>query len=147
MNIKELFTEDRGVSPVIGVILMVAITVILAAVIGAFVIGLGDSAQQTAPQASIDFDFQGNDNVTLVHGGGDRLDPDEISVTIDGFDQNDDINVSAWGNGDITAGDSLDVVDDSEDIDNLDDVDEGDTIRVVWEGGDSSNTLAERDFP
>jgi flagellin-like protein len=34
--------EDRGVSPVIGVILMVAITVILAAVIGAFVLGLGD---------------------------------------------------------------------------------------------------------
>ena len=34
--------EDRGVSPVIGVILLVAITVILAAVIGAFVLGLGN---------------------------------------------------------------------------------------------------------
>jgi archaeal type IV pilus assembly protein PilA len=37
---------DRGVSPVIGVILMVAITVILAAVIGAFVLGLGDGLNQ-----------------------------------------------------------------------------------------------------
>ncbi|TKX64810.1 type IV pilin [Halorubrum sp. GN12_10-3_MGM] len=35
--------QDRAVSPVIGVILMVAITVILAAVIGTFVLGLGDS--------------------------------------------------------------------------------------------------------
>ncbi|ELK56003.1 hypothetical protein D320_01493, partial [Haloferax sp. BAB-2207] len=42
MQIKTMFTESRAVSPVIGVILMVAITVILAAVIGTFVLGLGD---------------------------------------------------------------------------------------------------------
>ena len=35
--------DDDAVSPVIGVILMVAITVILAAVIGTFVLGLGDN--------------------------------------------------------------------------------------------------------
>lgn len=38
---KEDAKKDRGVSPVIGVILMVAITVILAAVIAAFVLGIG----------------------------------------------------------------------------------------------------------
>ncbi|MEF8887928.1 MAG: type IV pilin N-terminal domain-containing protein, partial [Haloarculaceae archaeon] len=42
--------EDRGVSPVIGVILMVAITVILAAVIATFVLGLGEQVSQTSPQ-------------------------------------------------------------------------------------------------
>ena len=53
MQIKELLTGDeRAVSPVIGVILMVAITVILAAVIGTFVLGLGDRVSQSAPQAS-----------------------------------------------------------------------------------------------
>jgi len=41
------------VSPVIGVILMVAITVILAAVIGTFVLGLGDQVQNTTPRASL----------------------------------------------------------------------------------------------
>ncbi|MFC7136645.1 type IV pilin [Halobaculum litoreum] len=41
MNVHELFTEERAVSPVIGVILMVAITVILAAVVGSFVFGIG----------------------------------------------------------------------------------------------------------
>lgn len=40
--------EQRAVSPVIGVILMVAITVILAAVIAAFVLDLGDSVGQEA---------------------------------------------------------------------------------------------------
>ncbi|MCY4732257.1 type IV pilin N-terminal domain-containing protein [Natronomonas gomsonensis] len=54
MELKHLFTADddnRAVSPVIGVILMVAITVILAAVIGTFVLGLGDQVQQTSPNA------------------------------------------------------------------------------------------------
>lgn len=45
--------DERAVSPVIGVILMVAITVILAAVIAAFVLDLGDSVGQE-PQAGVD---------------------------------------------------------------------------------------------
>ncbi len=49
MDFKQLFDDDRAVSPVIGVILMVAITVILAAVIGTFVLGLGDQVQNTNP--------------------------------------------------------------------------------------------------
>ena len=58
---REKFAEirqqhsDAGVSPVIGVILMVAITVILAAVIGTFVLGLGDSVSQN-PQAGVTFE-------------------------------------------------------------------------------------------
>lgn len=67
MKLNDLFTDDRAVSPVIGVILMVAITVILAAVIGAFVLGLGGSTE-AAPQAS----FQCNSG-DLVHNGGDTL--------------------------------------------------------------------------
>ena len=66
--------EDDAVSPVIGVILMVAITVLLAAVIASFVLGLGDRAQQTVPQASFstDYDPTGNSNnglVTITHDG------------------------------------------------------------------------------
>lgn len=39
--------DEKGVSPVIGVILMVAITVILAAVIASFVFGMGGQLQPT----------------------------------------------------------------------------------------------------
>ncbi|MFB6269961.1 MAG: archaellin/type IV pilin N-terminal domain-containing protein, partial [Halobacterium sp.] len=45
--------DERGVSPVIGVILMVAITVILAAVIASFVLGFGDSVSKSV-QAGAD---------------------------------------------------------------------------------------------
>jgi flagellin-like protein len=47
--------DDRGVSPVIGVILMVAITVILAAVIGTFVLGLGGNQEANAT-AGVNFE-------------------------------------------------------------------------------------------
>jgi flagellin-like protein len=85
--------DERAVSPVIGVILMVAITVILAAVIGAFVIGIGGQ-QSTAPDTNVEFDQQfrnysvnNNDadsqtirSVTLTHGGGDPMERETVSV-------------------------------------------------------------------
>jgi flagellin-like protein len=57
-------SDDHAVSPVIGVILMVAITVILAAVIGTFVLGIGSSQSQNA-SAGIDYDAN-TDTVTVV---------------------------------------------------------------------------------
>ncbi|ELZ54504.1 flagellin-like protein [Halorubrum hochstenium ATCC 700873] len=77
-------------SPVIGVILMVAITVILAAVIGTFVLGLGDQLGDTAPQASFSVDNvelnESSDdvNVSITKTGGQDLDPSQITVSIDG---------------------------------------------------------------
>ena len=62
-------TDDSAVSPVIGVILMVAITVILAAVIGTFVLGLGDQVQET-PTAGISVSQDpGTVQATLIDTG------------------------------------------------------------------------------
>ena len=55
--------EERAVSPVIGVILMVAITVILAAVIAAFVMDMG-SNQSSPAQAGVDMEPLPNDSST-----------------------------------------------------------------------------------
>ncbi|MCQ6962773.1 type IV pilin [Methanolobus chelungpuianus] len=73
-----LDTED-AVSPVIGVILMVAITVILAAVIAAFVFGMGPPEQ--APQASLRASatpIEGTggviyNGIKLEHQGGEQI--------------------------------------------------------------------------
>ena len=74
---------DRGVSPVIGVILMVAITVILAAVIGTFVLDLGNNAGKSAPSASLAVTANpGTGNVTISHKGGDGLDSATTRVII-----------------------------------------------------------------
>ncbi|MDY6775807.1 MAG: type IV pilin N-terminal domain-containing protein [Halobacteria archaeon] len=64
---------DDAVSPVIGVILMVAITVILAAVIGTFVLGLGGQVQQNA-QAGVSFNQNNDSSVTVTLNSIQRAD-------------------------------------------------------------------------
>jgi flagellin-like protein len=99
--------RERAVSPVIGVILMVAITVILAAVIGAFVLNLNQQ-QDEPPQAQIDTKQELNDvhtvkdlstprgkvypdqtSVTVRHRGGEAMEYDDIKVRV----------VADWDNG------------------------------------------------
>jgi len=80
------------VSPVIGVILMVAITVILAAVIGTFVLGLGESVEQN-PSAGVTVD-DGN-TVTLV----------SLGPNTDGIKCTDDSDVTNYTD---TVGDTID---------------------------------------
>lgn len=90
-NLKQLLTDDDAVSPVIGVILMVAITVILAAVIASFVLGLGDQAQQATPQASFSFNYDESTGpadqgvVTITHDGGDTIEGNTLYVRGSGF--------------------------------------------------------------
>jgi len=76
--------DEEAVSPVIGVILMVAITVILAAVIAAFVFGLSGS-QQAAPTASITAannpDTQAVD-LKIQHKGGETLKAGDYKISI-----------------------------------------------------------------
>jgi len=76
--------NEEAVSPVIGVILMVAITVILAAVIAAFVFNLGGS-QDKAPTASIvasnNPDTQTYD-LKISHKGGDMLKAGDYKLSV-----------------------------------------------------------------
>jgi len=82
MELKSLIHDDEGVSPVIGVILMVAITVILAAVIASFVIGLGDDNQTTKPSTTFEFGYDsGNDELSISVTGGKDLDADQVEIT------------------------------------------------------------------
>lgn len=72
-----MFKENEdAVSPVIGTILMVAITVIIAAVIAAFVFGLGTS-ESKGPTANIKVnpvpETIGIMDMKIQHKGGDRL--------------------------------------------------------------------------
>ncbi len=86
MNKKNLNLKNdkRAVSPVIGVILMVAITVILAAVIGAFVFGLGPSTGEVAPQANLVTSSMTDTGFTLEHNGGDAVNLSQCKLFVAG---------------------------------------------------------------
>ncbi|MDQ2054879.1 type IV pilin N-terminal domain-containing protein [Halobellus sp. H-GB7] len=142
MKLKQLFTDDSAVSPVIGVILMVAITVILAAVIGSFVLNLGQGVQQTAPQASFSFDYNttgGTNNVTITHQSGDSITGNQLNTTGTGWDTSKSGNWSDTTT--VSAGTSITKVADS--------AFNGETIRVVWtsQNGETSATLSQSTAP
>ena len=75
---------EDAVSPVIGVILMVAITVILAAVIGAFVFGMGSGVSKTYT-AGVTVTQTGSDTIDVTFQGGSDADALRyINVSVDG---------------------------------------------------------------
>lgn len=92
--------DERAVSPTVGVVMMVAIAVLLATVVGVFTIAVG-----TAPDAqlSISEAEEGDEvgTVTLHHEGGETIDLGDFSVLVDG---------SATGaalEGELSAGESV----------------------------------------
>lgn len=155
MNLHDLshvlVGDERAVSPVIGVILMVAITVILAAVLGTFVLGLGEQKPSQAPQASFEYDLSnGDQNLTITHDSGDAITSSRIdvqaSVAIDdatGDGQPTDTKTIAWddlaetsgSSYEITAGNSTEIgtADASTDF-------TGETVRIIWHAPESSET-------
>lgn len=96
-NTQCVDTSDRGVSPVVGVILMVAITVILAAVIGLFVLDLSDDIGQS-PQAGVDFSENESGYVTVQLISLDNA--DEVKLNTDGCSDVDVSNVPLTSVGD-----------------------------------------------
>ena len=157
MELTELFEgdrSDRAVSPVIGVILMVAITVILAAVIGTFVLGLGDQVQQTSPNAQWDWDQNGSDALEVTHEGGDDVAPTTLEVTGSpiadgGADSNNGQVCTAalgagsgnnWTSDPVAAGTSCLAVNGTSGSSTA----ASGTNRLIWtaEGGGSSSTLS-----
>jgi FlaG/FlaF family flagellin (archaellin) len=115
---------------------MVAITVILAAVIGTFVLGLGDQVQETSPNAQWNWDEQSSGpSLLLTHEGGDSVNPDNVEIT--NSDSSAPLQDTNWDTGstsDITAGSSYAVVASG-------DTPSG-TYRLIWQGQGSSSTLS-----
>ena len=131
MKLKQFFADDDAVSPVIGVILMVAITVILAAVIASFVLGLGDQ-NNPAPTTSFNFDYDGSGtSLDITHEDGDQLTQTEMYLRGENLASTGQISStfsisgSEWKAGEsLTVGTSNDAW----------------VARIVWEDPDSDQT-------
>jgi len=64
--------SNDAVSPVVGVMLMLVVTIIIAAVVSAFAGGLG-SSQKTTAQATISGTYSQSNGMTISHTGGDSV--------------------------------------------------------------------------
>jgi flagellin-like protein len=139
MQLKKLLADDNAVSPVIGVILMVAITVILAAVIGTFVLGLGDQVQEQTPQATFAIEDttinqSGVDEVTVAHEGGDNVFDDETTLQIENTNSGDSVEANA----DIGTGVGLSTGEDI--VITLDTTTNPNEITITYAGNDAYGT-------
>jgi len=138
MKISNLVSEDRAVSPVIGVILMVAITVILAAVIGTFVLGLGDQVQNNSPNVQVAYQYASSGSeVDLVHEGGDTVDGNELDLSIPASAT---LDTAPNSSSSITTGDI---------IAEASSLSSGDSIQLIWNNpnGQSSSIISKSNAP
>lgn len=108
---------DRGVSPVLGVILMVALTVVLAAVVGAFALSFSDQLTEPAPTNTIAVDWTDNGDVEMMftHRGGDSVDWYDIQVSIEAENMKIDDAELTPGSESFSVGETVRTVESLED--------------------------------
>jgi FlaG/FlaF family flagellin (archaellin) len=142
MGLRERWSElSTGTKVLVGAgigigVFVVAIPVllILAAVVGSFVLGMGGGDVPDAPTASIEYEYEGAGEemtATITHEGGEPIESGNLAVRIN------DRTVS-WTDedGEIGVGNSITV-----------DVAAGDSIRVVWDDGSERVTLSSDEVP
>lgn len=129
---RRTYRDERAVSPVVGVSLLIGITVILAAVVGTVVLGVGVEGTE-APEVTLSFEVE-SDNVIVVHEGGEPLRTDSIVIRdTNGTEYQLDSNLVTGERGTVvdTDGNPLDLS-----TTNVE------RITVVWQGEETERVLA-----
>lgn len=117
--------DTRGVSEVVGNVLLVGIVVILAALIGPFAYDMAKNAQEVAPAGVFDFETSANGEVVIVYEQGPDLDTDRLLLA--GTDPDGTVTFGPWPtDGSLTPGDSVTLAGSDGDED----------IRIAWVTGD-----------
>ena len=161
---RRIFYNDTGQSSVIGTILLVAIVVILASILGIFAIDLYQSAGDVEESPDVRFDAEqyGGDHdqfVRVYHMTGNTIeDLDTISVVVDGetvsetgadwSDSDEGLRTQSSlyiaGNGDHDPDDPDSeqyLIDNTAEIDGDDQpLDAGTEISVIWNSADTDTS-------
>jgi flagellin-like protein len=129
--------DDTAVSEVIGSILLVAIVVTAASIVGVVL------WSQPPPQKIPAFDViiskdTANHKVHLYHNGGDSITSDEITILVDGNDKKADFTKSGASWTTWSTGESLDY--------NYSGQPEPRDVQIIYIGLSSSSILAAAHF-
>jgi len=113
--------DNRGVSSVIGVILMVAIAVILASLVALFVVSDGGLINESPPTVDLEGEVQDGELI-VTHDSGQEVQAQRVGVFVNGerIDENEDV-----------INDEKDVFGAGDEVARID-VDDGDTVNIVW---------------
>lgn len=143
--------RSRGISPVIGVIILIGLVITATGAVTLFMGGAADSLIDQSPDVEVSGQVV-NDTVVFTHGGGDPIDPSNTgALLITGGDYES----ATWNEGltDQDVNTSEIEVDGSvgaaQVIVTVENPAPGDTIRVVWVSDDRSSqeTIGEFAIP
>lgn len=136
MRLPRIVRDDHAATPVIGIILMVMVTVMLAAVVGSFALGLASFVDTGAPAADLQFDHDPADggSLTVVHDNGESIPEKQVEFGGDVEMDTTDCAGGQWAaDGEkVTAGD----------VCVLAGVGADDTVTVIWFDRNSSDYVA-----
>ena len=150
---QESRPDDRGVSKVVGVVLMVAIVVALASTVAVMVTGFGGMLSDPAPQVAFDVtqhedvadrseihpEISGGGAVLEIsHTGGDQFDPSKAYVILE--DPNGVVDEVYWTDGNTGQASTVSTDDaiypHSSTMDN-------NKVTILWRDEGSSSVLFE----
>ena len=139
LRLRSLLSTDepRAVSPLVSTILMVAITVVLAAVVSVFALGILDGVSDPAPTADFDAEFTDSGDVRIQHAQGDTIDGDRVFLKISDASGSRTLGwTDLGGSADVSAGSVV----------TASGLNGDETVRVVWESETGAESATLRTF-
>ena len=124
--------DSRGASSVVGILLLVAVTVILGAVVATFTLDIGSESTNDTPKVGWEYEYNDGD-IQATHDSGDEVTGDALSVqgscAVDSLSSTDTVS-----SGDtITIGDGTCHP-------------TGENIKIIWNDPVSDNSAILGEF-
>lgn len=115
--------SQRAASPVIAVILIIAVTIILGVVTAGFVLDVGEEVDTEPPQAAFEYDLnKTTGELTVRHANGDTLNGDRLRFAGAAKEYTRLGSIPNWGGQTVSAGDPTGVT-----------VQADQTLKIIWE--------------
>lgn len=143
---------DRGVTPVVGIVLLIAISLLLASTVAAFALTLGSQNEAPAvPTTALEFEYEavegGNDTLSIVHKSGETLDDSTLEVVVEdatctgGPDANGRYDAADFGAPSVLSAGETITIDGSTTCSGGDLDLSTATVRVIWVPGEESSQI------
>jgi FlaG/FlaF family flagellin (archaellin) len=155
--------DGRALTPVVGILLLLALTLILGLTVASFVVAMSEEPTDK-PTAAFEFTLEeaagGSETVQIGHSAGDNIQSHRLDVVVDGatctggaddpdgrYNVDDDfqIGTSEMASGmTVRFGSDIDL-DGNDEVCSGGDLDlQGATFRVVWAGPGGNNVEMQR---
>lgn len=149
-------SDDRAVTPAIGIVLVVAIAVILAAIVSMYGLGAAQQVQDAPPSVEFNLEYENiddgtpdNDEIRITHGGGQSFEASHVKIVVGSTTVYDngqlDSALSLTNDGTqwpdtVESTDTQVVKEDGDDI-----FESGGEVQIIWRApnGETSEVIGE----